>query len=506
MCNVCCCIGLPVDGSTSSELYRKGAKSVKFHMTEAEEDKATRSKLHLAKSLEHWDSVIFRQRSEAGRASRNGAATYKESEGMAFEPKNVAHKINQYFLQVWQDVKEEGNKFRYSAWVIAAVAVTGVLLLNYMVGSILYFQDLAQEVQLAAEKTLQIYDEQVKKTEPILGAPEPSHRNLTDANVILQKLLAKSSLSDENRVEVLKLGLQLASARNVTSSDIAWMDSLRNIVAKRIKFDPIAISKYFVDYCEVLQGTVVVGFLIGTMIGFYAMYTVLATHKRMSLQLTQEMRASSGKGSGFGIENKYPIGNAVHFMGVMVSTALIQQAIFGVIISLGLGAVFNFRGYAALMKFCGYWVLVGIVTLLVDAVMINYVSNKYLSDGFQVKRPRAFFFYMCVFTVLHFVLGIYYALIRMVWLAVTTLFVLSRLDISVFATGKSFDEGHNAFMSTLLLARITQHNCRHPSNKIKEKRETCEENGHVRDQNSIDSREGVVAANTQGTGTMHREV
>ena len=57
---------------------------------------------------------------------------------------------------------------------------------------------------------------------------------------------------------------------------------------------------------------------------------------------------------------------------------------------------------------------------------------------------------------MHLVIGLLYALWRVLYLVVTTIIVLNRLDISLFTTGKSLDTGHNAFMSMLVLTVLIQ--------------------------------------------------
>ena len=67
------------------------------------------------------------------------------------------------------------------------------------------------------------------------------------------------------------------------------------------------------------------------------------------------------------------------------------------------------------------------------------------------------------------VVGFLLALYRLVYLLITTLVILNRLDICLFTAGKALDNGHNAFMSMLVLTVLVQ-----------EDREACAAQSHRR--------------------------
>lgn len=58
----------------------------------------------------------------------------------------------------------------------------------------------------------------------------------------------------------------------------------------------------------------------------------------------------------------------------------------------------------------------------------------------------------------------------MLYLLVTTVIVLNRLDVSLFTIGKSLDNGHNAFMSMLVLTVLIQED---HENCFQESAESC---------------------------------
>lgn len=426
--------------------------------------KVVRNIQHQVVPLKRWSTAVLmeRMKSEKGLGVDPDLHTIPEEENVGPTQQKLIS-FASFFRQIWDNVREEGDRFKYSIWMIAAVVVTVTLLLENSISLTLKLADMASAVGEKAESELQKRDQQLEQKTAGLGA-ESLFTALTHVDAVITKLLADSDVSKYHK-ELLDVGQGLALLGNHTESKDTWIEGLTATIDEYTGINFLSLPEYFADYCRVLQGTSVVGVFIGTMIGLHAVYTVLATHKRMSLRLFEHMRRSGERGSGFGIEDKYPIGRAVFFLGVMVSTTLVQQTIFAVIISLLLGIVFNFRGYEAFMQFCGYWLLVVILIILVNSLIVKHVGNRKLSDGFRIKHPRGFLVYMCVFSMLHFVLGIYYAVFRIVWLLVTTLFIISRLDITVFANGKRFDNGHSAFMATLLLARVTQQDLRYTSDQ-----------------------------------------
>lgn len=360
----------------------------------------------------------------------------------------------------WKSVKEEGDRFHYSVWVIAAVVVSVVLLFKNMKVSIEYFQGLALAIQNAAESTLESQRVQEESDLKVISALEKAQTLIDGAEGLFSELLTSANLSNFHP-EVQSIVQQLSEFNKFTAGDeSSWLDKITNILDEKMGINFASSPTYFSEYSKVLNKTVVVGFLFGTAIGLHAVYTVLAAHKKMSIQLIKEMRRSDDRGSGFGIEQKYPIGRAVFFLGVMVSTALVQQTILGIVVSLVLGVIFTYKGYSEFMQFGGYRIVALIVTIIINQLIIIHLGNKRLSDGYKVKHPVGFLLYMCIFSMLHFVLGIYYALFRLVWLLITTFLILSRLDVTIFANGKRFDNGHNAFMATLLLTRVIQQNIR----------------------------------------------
>lgn len=420
---------------------------------------------HKAQPLRTWDTTVFRERAELERSTELNIAVQSEFEGTNtgwIEKK--AQYLKESLFRIWKHVREE-DKFQYSVWVIAAVVVSVVLLFKNMRTSIEFLQKIAYDIQIAAQDTLEAERRQVDSVSKLTNPLEKARALIDNAEEVFSELLATGNLS-EYRPDVVEIVHQLAEFKNLTVVNVtSWLDSITTILDQNVGLNFAASPAYFSEYCKVMKGTIVVGFLIGTAIGLHAVYTVLAAHKKTSLQLLREMKRSDDRGSGFGIEDKYPIGKAVFFLGVLVSTALVQQTIFGVILSALLGIIFTYRGYSAFMQFGGYWLLALVITILVNQLIIRFVGNKRLSDGYRVKRPTGFLLYMCLFSMLHFVLGIYYAIFRLILLLFTTLFILSRLDVTIFTTGKRFDNGHNAFMATLLLTRVIQQNIRETSSE-----------------------------------------
>lgn len=414
---------------------------------------------HPSSLLDHWNTAIFTEHLTKNQISVAFTKSQDGSGPKEIGPiKKVSLKWACELHQLWVNVREEGNDFNYSVWMITAAFVSVVLLVVGMLISIEWFQSLALKVQLDAENALRIQSRE-ERTEPHANGPRHSAlAAVNNAEQFLSELLANDILP-ERKAEVLQIAQQLAGLKIIPLSEATWLESLTKILDEQTGLNLAAAPQYFVDYCKVLRITSVVGFVISTVVGLHAVYVNLATHKSMGMQLTKELRSYQG-GHGSGIEDMYPIGKAVYLLGVMTSTALAQQAILGGLISLLLGVVFNYKGYSAFMHFCGYWLLVVILTIVFNRLIVLFVGNRLHSDGFRIKNPRGFLFYMCIFSMLHFVLGVYYAAIRISWLLITTIFTISRLDITLFSSGRKLDNGHNAYMATLLLTGVIHGNIR----------------------------------------------
>eukprot|EP00210_Caulerpa_lentillifera_P004097 g3908.t1 len=243
--------------------------------------------------------------------------------------------------------------------------------------------------------------------------------------------------------------------------DSDWVAS-ENSTTRRIAIKLyLVVDAVIVDY----KWTALVGYPIGTAVGLYGLVAVLVQHKRMSLAVSDRLREfqtsifgqSSTNHPWLEFQNKYPILEACFFLAILSSTAVLQLHIVGAAISIILGLIVNVMELQILLELFGYYFLAYALMFLIDVVVMRILKSSVITeDGNGIRHPRWFNFFMVVLSMVHLVIGILYALWRVLYLIVTTVFVLNRLDVCLFTTGKSLDNGHNAFMSMLVLTVLIQ--------------------------------------------------
>lgn len=447
------------------------------------------------RSLSRWDTAIFsmRWRDQSGPSGSTRIKRKLEDTETPFYVKPILRAGN-FFYSLWDAVREEEGKFRYSIWILSAALISVLMLFLTMISLIIYLRNATKEIETNASEVVSMQDEIIKKAEEQnMTVPEYLNGTIVGAIDKIQGALSMLEI-------VERLNPDLVGRANVT----ATIDSLQHLIdsgaPEVLGYINVSVAhindqygtsvygapKYFSSFAGVLFKTLPIGFLLGTAIGFLAIYNVLRSHKKMSLMFMEEIRQHAQRGQGddaswFGIEKKYPIGRAVYFLGVMTSTALAQQIIFSTIISVLMTLILDSNGYGYFMHLFGYKVLAVVATILINRLIVVGFGNKFLSDGLHVKRVYLFFLYMCTFSMVHFVLGIYYALFRIIGMVITSLFVINRLDKTIFPVAGKFDNGHNAFMSMLVLTHAIQH----------DKQKTGAEGKSQKSRNTDDSTGGV---------------
>jgi len=215
-----------------------------------------------------------------------------------------------------------------------------------------------------------------------------------------------------------------------------------------------------------LKHTVWPGYTLGTLVGLCSLVAVLIQHKRISLAVTDGLRAFHEEAASSdqevespwpSFQRKYPILGACFFLAILSSTAVVQLHVVGITVSILLGMVMHISRLSVLMDHFGFYLLAYVLVFLVDIMVMRFFRASLISnDGAHIKHPRWFNFIIVVLSMVHLVIGLLYALWRALYLLITTIFVLNRLDVSLFTIGKSLDNGHNAFMSMLVLTVLIQ--------------------------------------------------
>eukprot|EP00210_Caulerpa_lentillifera_P000310 g303.t1 len=310
--------------------------------------------------------------------------------------------------KLWLAVKEEPDRFEYVVWVKSAF-VTSIAVLVY-----------------ACLKSLSIIyslvDQYTENRDRIINSMEKLDQYLNEAGWA-------NGLDSVSRTTVIRLCL----------------------LADRIILD----SKW----------TACIGYPIGTVFGLCSIITVLIQYKRMTLAMSRNLELMKSRITGIEqakrqwmqFQDEYPMFHASMFLAVLSSTAVVQAQIVAVVISVLLGSIWNYKKLYFLFELSGPYVLAGILILIVDVIFMRLLKSSLTADQeYGIKHPRWFNFSIMVFSLVHLVLGLLHAMWRLVYLSATTVFVLNRLDVSLFTFGKSLDNGHISFMSMLVLTLLIQ--------------------------------------------------
>ena len=377
----------------------------------------------------------------------------------------------QKLLAWWDAISEEPGFFVYSAWMKAAVSFT-ILIVTYncirAMEIIFRFQstwDMGHNVAIELQSGLNHVDQMAREMQSSIEETgttlAPVYENLTSEVQSLNASLSSFLPQDMDETPAYQRASAMLHLILVRASQMI----------KNSNFDADKVLSAFF-YMDSLVGWLkyacIVGYPLGTMVGFISLYQVMKQHKEMSMGLSREeqVRAHTVVGKVgihrtrirdtlMGLEEKYPVGGAVYFIGVLASTAVVQQHIFGICSTLVIAIFLNIAKFDVLLNCGGYIVLI-YTAIIASNFFWSHIIGDYLltNKGFKIRYPVLFFIFLFGFTIIHAVLGFFYALWRALLLFVTTVWVVNRLDISLFQTGKRLDNGHYSFMSMLLLTHV----------------------------------------------------
>lgn len=374
----------------------------------------------------------------------------------------------------WDEVAEIENVFEYSIWIKSAAIFTILMLIYSCIKAIKMFYHLASS-----------WDDYYKLTEAFQTTLLSTHQTLLEMNDNLAALSGNMTIEeasiktivDAANPDIIAVQTVLGSIQNVTGSayDIAGLLLSFGILTTtnltdmtQLDQNPIVSAFFYANsIVPILKYTCIIGYFAGVLIGLYSLYCVLVQHKRMSLALEhalgtrthvifgkENLDEEDAKVTLLGIDKKYKIGGSVYFFGILMSTAVVQMHIFGLSITCALAIIIDLKNFHILLNIGGYIIFVYVAVILTNVGLTKIVGNRLIEDGYHVNRPWLFFIYLFVFSTIHVVLGLFYALWRVLLLLATTFWVLNRLDVSFMLTGKGFDNGHYSFMSMLLLTRV----------------------------------------------------
>ncbi|KAG2441146.1 hypothetical protein HXX76_003998 [Chlamydomonas incerta] len=147
---------------------------------------------------------------------------------------------------------------------------------------------------------------------------------------------------------------------------------------------------------------------------------------------------------------KTSVSLVVFFFGVLMSTAVIQLYMVGVLLSSLLALLFHPWTWDYLVP--NYWlyaVAVAAVFVLNKYVLIGYVGDAFLSNGDHIYRPAAWLAFTFIMSITNLVIGLLLAVYRIVLLLLTTVVALGKLEVTIFTFATDLDLPHNSFLAGL---------------------------------------------------------
>jgi len=228
-----------------------------------------------------------------------------------------------------------------------------------------------------------------------------------------------------------------------------------------------------------LRWSIWVGYGCGLLVSLYSLFSVLRQYKRISLairsglftdlKLDEKMVIFNGAQANLRkvgnlvhqdpnhrkwerVIKKYPISDASFFFGILVSTAVLQLVVFGAIVAVILAFLASLPELLEVLR----PIFPFVVALFVMWFLNEIVANKFIGQGILVKKYTIvhelyFLLFLIIYTGVYTVLGILYAVWRLIMLSMTTMLGINRLDKNLFTIFKRLDQGHNAFWATILM-------------------------------------------------------
>ncbi|KAG2502019.1 hypothetical protein HYH03_000514 [Edaphochlamys debaryana] len=153
-----------------------------------------------------------------------------------------------------------------------------------------------------------------------------------------------------------------------------------------------------------------------------------------------------------------PITRVVFFLGVLMSTAVVQLWLVGAILTASLTVLVNPWTWSYFLP--AFWTLflaMGLAYVLNKVLFLSYLGGAFLSNGDRIYRPAAWLAFFMVLSALNLIVGLLIAVFRIVYLVMTSALVLGKLEDTLFTFMAGMDLPHNAFLAGLHLHEAMAH-------------------------------------------------
>eukprot|EP01025_Chloroclados_australasicus_P046814 TRINITY_DN5177_c1_g1_i11.p2 TRINITY_DN5177_c1_g1~~TRINITY_DN5177_c1_g1_i11.p2 ORF type:complete len:190 (-),score=2.72 TRINITY_DN5177_c1_g1_i11:708-1277(-) len=105
-----------------------------------------------------------------------------------------------------------------------------------------------------------------------------------------------------------------------------------------------------------------------------------------------------------------------------------------------------------LKDYYGY-IAVYTAMIVINNLFIYWIGGRMVTPEHTITRPAIWLAYFIICSFSYLILGILYAFYRMLYLLMTTLISVSRMDVTLFTILPILDNGHHAFMGLLLMSQ-----------------------------------------------------
>jgi len=236
-------------------------------------------------------------------------------------------------------------------------------------------------------------------------------------------------------------------------------------------------------YMRHLDWAVWVGLIVGLLFGFWTLLSVMGQYKRLSLAIRAglfrdfemgdrgKLTTSTSRKKDFlrrvdsiidthsfaKVIAQYPMSVSVFFSGMLISTAILQLVVFGGLVASAVSLVASLSDSEvwSIVSPLLWMLLAFLVTWLVNGPIATLVLGEgLLVSHFQVVHEICFFLFLLVFTSIHLVIGIFLAFFRMLWVLLTSLVTINRLDKNLFTIYRERDLGHKSFMALVFMQHV----------------------------------------------------
>lgn len=399
-------------------------------------------------------------------------------EGMINGINSLRANTNKFFNRLWDSVKEDED-FQHSSWVNAAV-ITSILLLVYFGLTLVqgfhgFYKDLYLPHRNCAKENEQVTDfflrtigfSDTQNGEMQVTGPVPQ-----TAGFFQEALFDFEEEEREGSIEIPSCARHMVSSTvNGSPNDVPKAIYAALVAYEKDRQDqesrsPVKVFQrssigsilYVLDVLmSNMDWAVWVGLCAGIAVGIFSLLGVFAQYKRVSFAIRSgdfEKLPADIKQMIEGLDDAsllqqhqkwdrlfsaYPMSLSVFFFGMLVSTAVVQLAVFGLLVSLifaGSVSLLDSEVYRILKPFMAFLIAFLLTWFLHGFLATRFVGDAWLLDGDSVVHEMGFLLFLLVYTALHLVLGIFLAIVRLLILMLMAFSRINRLDTNLYITWK----------------------------------------------------------------------